>query len=84
MINRLSDRTYDCADIVVQFLVAEADDVEATRGEPSVALLVVLDRFRIQMLWAIEFDDELSVKQTKSTMYVPIAAWRRNFRPRRF
>jgi hypothetical protein len=45
-------------DILVQFLVSEADDVEATRSEPSGAPFVVLDGFRVQMLWAVELDDE--------------------------
>jgi hypothetical protein len=48
----------DRANILIQFLVPEADHVEATRGEPSGAPLVVFDGFRIQMLRAIEFNDE--------------------------
>jgi len=58
-INCLPNRIYYRLDILIQFLVPEADDAKATRGEPGGALLIVFDGFRIQMLRAIEFDDEL-------------------------
>src|SRR5262245_16205246 len=58
-VNCLPNRIHDRADIFVQFLVSEADDVKTTRGEPGGTPFVMLDGFRIQMLRAIEFDDEL-------------------------
>jgi hypothetical protein len=57
-INGPPNRIHDGTDILVQFLVSKADDLEATRGEPGGAPPVVLDGFWIQMLPAVELNDE--------------------------
>jgi hypothetical protein len=57
-INRSHDCIHDRVDVFVQLLIAETNDAEAARGEPIGAPLVVLDGLRIQMLRAIELDDE--------------------------
>jgi hypothetical protein len=57
-INRTRNRIHDSADVLVQLLVSETHDAEAARGEPRGAALVVIDGIRIQMLRAIELDDE--------------------------
>jgi hypothetical protein len=44
--------------VFVQLLISEANDVEAARGKPGGAAIVVPGGFRIQMLRTIELDDE--------------------------
>lgn len=44
--------------VLIQLLIAEADYSEAARSEPIRAPLVMVDRLGLQVLRAIEFDDE--------------------------
>ena len=57
-INRPPDRIHDRADVFVQLLIPVANDAEAARGEPVGTPLVMRDDFRLQMLRAIELNDE--------------------------
>ncbi len=45
-------------DILIQLLITETKKTKASRGEPVGAPLIVLNGIRLQMLRAIELDDE--------------------------
>jgi hypothetical protein len=56
--NRIDNRV----DVLVQLLITAAEETKAARGEPVSAALIVFDGIRLQMLRAVEFNDQLGRK----------------------
>ena len=80
-INRPPNCVHDRVSVFIQLLIPKANNAVAARGEPVGAPLVMLDRFRFQMLPAIELDDEF-VREAHEINHVRTATIRNGWCPR--
>ena len=67
--------------VFIEHLIAKPNDSKSARSEPNGSARVMNLALLLGVLRPIKLDDQAAQMQTKSTMYAPMAACRRNFTP---